>query len=346
MVCRGKPRLPLTGHVSTEETVDEHVIHLHWVAKLLDWSSFFGSLPSDQPLVWTLHDMNPLSGGCHFSGGCQRFRTGCGHCPQLRVRAAADISAINFAIKQRALRGTNLHVVAPSGWLLELAKTSPIFAEARSFTRIPYGIPSARFYPVNREAARSRLGIASDRFVIGFGAMDLANRRKGSRHLIAALAAVASLPNITCLVFGSGAIEPVGLSADSVIHVGPVRDEATLRWVYGAADVFVLPSTEDNLPLTGLEAMACGTPVVGFAAGGIPDYVVPERTGLLAETGNAEQLGQRLLDAARRPEAMRRMGDRARRQMLADFEARLEAKRYSRLYRELVTPTHRRQRAA
>jgi len=337
---------PPVNPASESSPTDGRLVHLHWVSKLIDWTSFFGSLPDDQPIVWTLHDMNPITGGCHFSEGCQRFRSGCGNCPQLRLASPNDISAKNFEIKRRALAGKNLHVVAPSRWLIRLAKTSPILAEANSFTRIPYGIPVDRLYPIDRDSVRHELGIQPGQFVFCFGAMDLANRRKGSKQLIAALAEVGSLPNAVCLVFGSGRLDVPSVPAASLIHVGHLGDDATRRKVYSAADVFVLPSLEDNLPLTGLEAMACGTPVVGFDAGGISDYVLPEQTGLLAKTGDVKELGQRLLQAARHPETMRELGRRGRQRVLQEFASDVEANRYLQLYQSLTAAAIEHRRAA
>nr|WP_286178381.1 glycosyltransferase [Rhodopirellula sp. JC639] len=166
--------------------------------------------------------------------------------------------------------------------------------------------------------------------------MSLGNRRKGAAELIAALEHVGPNPNVRCLVFGSGTLSETSKRLPEMIHVGSVQDDRTRRLVYSAADAFVLPSTEDNLPLTGLEAMACGTPVIGFDAGGIPDYVIPGKTGLLANTGNAAQLANRLNTAIANPQAIQTMGDQARELILDQYQADTEAQRYIELYRSLV----------
>ena len=335
---RGKPSTlwPPIDHPAALGTDEEqHIIHLHWIAKFIDIPSFFGSLPEHQPVVWTLHDMNALTGGCHFSGGCQRFRIGCGNCPQARRSGQNDISFQSFETKRRALAGINLHVVAPSRWLLDLAQSSPLLSEARSFSRIPYGMPTDTLYPMDRLFAREALGIKQNAFIICFGAMNLESQRKGASELLASLKMLGADSNIRCLVFGAGSLRDQSENLPEMIEVGRVQDSRTRRLVYSAADVFVLPSTEDNLPLTGLEAMACGTPVIGFAAGGIPDYVIPGKTGMLAENGNSAELAQRLQDAASNPARMSEMGDQARKLIVQEFEFDLQAKRYVQLYESI-----------
>lgn len=345
----GKPSTtwpPVDHPAARQDSDQQHIIHLHWISKFIDFTSFFGSLADDQPVVWTLHDMNALTGGCHFSGGCERFRLGCGNCPQLKQPDHNDVSFRSFETKRRALQGVNLHVVAPSRWLLDLAQASPLLSGARSFTRIPYGMPTETLYPIDTRFAREALGIESDAFLFGFGAMNLDSRRKGAAELLQALRYVGSKSKVRCLVFGSGGLATDSADLPEMIHVGQVNDERTRRLVYSAADAFVLPSTEDNLPLTGLESMACGTPVIGFNAGGIPDYVIPGRTGMLAENGNAVQLGERMLSAAAAPERMKLMGVKARQLIVDQFEANRQARVYLDLYRSLPDVAERSDRRA
>lgn len=342
------------------------VIHLHWIAKFLDQPSFFGSLSPDQPVVWTLHDMNAMTGGCHFSDGCDRYTRGCGGCPQLpgpqvpsqvpsRVpsqvptqlpaqtmplpmheSAGDDLSRRYFLTKQRAIEGVNLHIAAPSRWLLECAKSSPLLASAKSFRHVPYGIPLGDYYPMDRRDARSRLGIDPDATLVCFGAMDVSARRKGGRHLAEALSHLAGLPGVQGLVFGGGELPTGDGPLPPMHHVGPVRSLLMQRTVYSAADVFVLPSLEDNLPLTGLEAMACGTAVVGFNTGGIPDYVRPGQTGLLARTADGQDLGTRLRELCVDPDRAMQMGRRARTVIESEYAAEHEAAAYQQIYEELV----------
>ncbi len=331
---RGAPRTmwPPTNH----RRQPDDIIHLHWVAKFIDYRSFFGSLSPQQPVVWTLHDMNPFTGGCHFADHCQQFRSGCGNCPQLPRPDSDDISRQFHQIKQAALTDVNLHVVAASRWLLQQAQSSPVFQHARSFRCIPYGLKLSQYQPVGRAKARAQLGLDPDGFLFSFGAADIENRRKGAAPLMEALQRVADLDHVQGLVLGGGKLPEVRAPLPPLKSMGFVKEVARRVLIYSACDVFVLPSTEDNMPLTGLEALASGTPVVGFDAGGIPDFVRPGKTGLLAPCGDAIGLGDQLRSLAQnRPEA-ERMGRMAREVVEAEYHDVREAKDYIDLYAALL----------
>lgn len=312
------------------------VIHLHWISKFIDWQQFFESIPRAMPIVWTLHDMNPLTGGCHFSGGCDHFASGCGNCFQLGYPKPNDISHRILGIKKQSIRGRNLHVVAPSVWLIEQARKSVTMANAISFHRIPYSIDLEQFRPVNQQMARRNLGIEHDDFVIVFGAMGIGNARKGARQLVEALSSLAGEKRVRLLTFGNGQL-PIGNAAmPAMTELGLLKDKVDLQMAYAAANLFVMPSLEDNLPLTGLEAMACGTPVVAFDSGGIPDYVRQNVTGRLAKSGSSEDLAKQLRWALEHVDQMTAMGIAARKMVESEYAAPTEAMAYQSLYRQIL----------
>jgi len=310
------------------------IVHLHWIAKLIDYHSFFQSLPAGTPVVWTLHDMNPLTGGCHFSGGCERFRHGCGNCPQLapRDRGPGDLSHQFFGQKQRALDHQNLHVAAPSRWLIEQAAASPMFRHAKSFHRIPYGLPD-RIHAgaIDRAEARRQLGLDPDAFVFCFGATDLGEQRKGARFLVEALRMLGDRVErpVQGLVFGGGHLPEAAVPIRSV---GYLSDAASLMRVHSASDVFVLPSTEDNLPFTAIEAMAGGAALLGFDATGIPDLVIDGQTGRLAKPADAVDLADKLCQMIADRSATAHQGRRAKAIAACQYTQRREAEAYRELY--------------
>lgn len=319
--------------------LDSDVVHLHWIAKSVDYKSFFQSMPNDQPLVWTLHDMNPFTGGCHYSGGCEAFVGGCHHCPQLGRAGARDLSARTFLTKQDSIRKKNLHVVTPSHWLTSEAKRSAILGSAQSVQTIHHGIDVALFQPMEKEQARTRLGInasnedGSRRAVIAFGAESLENRRKGFHLLLEALERL-SIPTVG-LAFGGGEIAAkAGLS--EICPQGFIRDAQQQAIVYSAADVFIMPSLEEAFGLTALEAMACGTPVVGFDAGGVPDMVRDGETGRLAQVGDVEDLAAKIEWLVQHAEDRKRMGVRAREVVLTDFHEEKQTAKYIDLYQRII----------
>ena len=333
---------PLTRWPPTNHTVAaDDVLHLHWVAKFIDTTSFFQSLPREQVVVWTLHDMNPFTGGCHFTSGCQQFTQGCGNCPQLPQPAADDLSRQGFAIKQAALANVNLHVVTASRWMSEQAKQSPIFANVKSFRRIPYGLPLDQYQPVDRLKARQALGLDPEAFVFAFGAADIENKRKGAQLLLDGLQQVADWPNVQGpkvqgLVLGGGELPETSTPLPPLQSLGFIKEVDKRVQVYSACDAFVLPSTQDNLPLTGLEVLASGTPIVGFNCSGVPDLVRPGETGLLAEANDATDLGNQLRYLADHPEEAQRMGNTARQIALQEYSDQREAEDYIELYAALL----------
>lgn len=312
------------------------ILHLHWVTRMIDYPSFFAAIPDDFPIVWTLHDMNPLTGGCHYASGCEAFTTECQHCPQLGRRGERDLANRFFHAKLAALRGKNLHIVAVSRWLEQQARQSRLLADVRSFRTIYGGLDVQAFRPQDKTAARLRLGLPADCTVIGFGADSIENHRKGFQEILTALTLLPQSPRVVGLVFGGGQIPAGNRRLPELKMLGFIDDPALQASVYSAADVFVIPSREEAFGLTGLEAMACGTPVVGFNTGGIPEYVRPGETGLLAEVGDAvdlaRQISRLIVDCAGRL----RMGENARAMVEREFRVETQAERYIDLYRSLL----------
>ncbi|MEM7455120.1 MAG: glycosyltransferase [Planctomycetota bacterium] len=316
------------------ETYAADVVHLHWISFLADFPSFFGSIPDSVPIVWTLHDMNPLTGGCHYSDGCTRFVSSCGSCPQIRNANPSDLSKVTFQVKQRALRNKNLHIVTPSQWLLELAEQSPVFPPETTFQLIRLGFDLDEFQPVNKAEARRKLGIESEACLIGFGAEDIRNKRKGFSHLLNSLPEVHTENPVECIVFGGGNI-PESAELPPMHHMGFVSDIEKQALIYSAADIVIIPSREDNSPQVGLEAMACGTPVVGFNAGGIPEYVRDGETGLLAATGDESDLANKISSLVDDPVLRKQLGSSARSMMESEFEIGAQTEKYLEVYRSV-----------
>jgi len=315
------------------------VLHLHWIGASFDYRTFFRSLPSDKQVVWTLHDMNPFTGGCHYSAGCEKFETSCGNCPQLGPAANSngeDISSQSFAAKLDSLPLANVNVVAPSKWLIDLARCSPLLGGAASFERIPYGIDLQTFCPRDSAEARGRLGLPQDAQIIAFGADDVDNRRKGFEPLCEMLRRMTKKSNLMCVYFGRGELPLDASSSLSSKSLGFIRDKNRLADVYSAANLLVLPSIEDNSPQTGIESLACGTPVVAFDAGGISDYVQPGRSGELAPVGDVQALADavaRLLEQQADGQCLRESSRALAKEL---FNPSAQADAYDQLYRRIL----------
>jgi glycosyltransferase involved in cell wall biosynthesis len=311
------------------------VINLHWVTGLIDWQSLFKSVAGRIPLVWTLHDMNPMTGGCHYSGGCQRFDSQCGRCPLLGSNSDHDPTRAIWKRKCQSLSllsPMQLQIVADSTWLAARAQESSLLKQFK-IRVIHYGIDTDVFRPRSRMAARASLGITDDALVVLFVAESVTNRRKGLGHLVGALRLMSEIPKLFLLSVGGDACE---VPIERSLHLGAISNERMLAIAYSAADVFVIPSLEEAFGQTALEAMACGIPVVGFNIGGIPDIVVPGETGYLAKGGDVEDLARQLRLALSNTTLLQEMGARCRRMVEQFHTLECQARQYCSVYEQAL----------
>lgn len=274
--------------VSNRQIQEADIINLHWVPGLLDHSKLSRLLAS-KPVVWTLHDMNPFTGGCHYTAGCRKFEQECGSCPQLASDSSTDLSRSNFLQKKEGYRGVNLHVVTPSHWLQQEARKSTLLADFPS-TVIPNGFPIGLFYPLPVAQVRKILGIPVERQVVLFGCERILNTRKGFKHVLKTFSILIEDGQARPLFCFFGHLPPDIHLPKDFMSLGTISDPKLLSAIYSMADVFLIPSLEDNLPNVVPESLLAGTPVVGFDVGGIPDMVLHKRTGYLAPLNDTQEL--------------------------------------------------------
>ena len=315
------------------------VIQLHWVSKFLSPADIRKLGTLGKPLAWRLSDLWPFTGGCHYATGCEGFLTNCADCPQL-IPALRTLPVAQLAAKRRAVTDAPLTVVSPSRWLAGLARESAVF-KGKRVEVIINGVDRQRFYPV--PGARRRLGLPQDAACVLFVATHT-ERRKGFQLLVQALEQLqqsfgrARLPDGRRLIFcclGLG-VERLSSLGVEMYPFGYVHDDAMLRLIYSAADVFVIPSTEENLPSSALEAMACALPVVGFQTGGVPDVIDQGRTGLLVPSGDVSALAGALREMLLYPQAAQAMGRAGHERVERELNVETQAARYLDLYRDLT----------
>lgn len=265
------------------------LLHLHWMSKWMHLPRFFQQVPKDLPIVWSLHDLNPVTGGCHLPGDCRRFSDDCSHCPMLRATLYdRQPGRRNHQAKEALFRHHRFHLVANSRWMLQAARESSLGLLAKSLHLIHLGVDTDAFQPRDRAYARQLLGIPEDRFIIAFGAGDLNDSNKNLRLLSEAVARSPLRDACHFLLFGGG-WPSFPLSA-SATRAGWIENERCLSLVYSAADILAMPSTFESFGLTALEATACGVPVVATMTGGLTDIVRNEVNGLVVPVGNAAAL--------------------------------------------------------
>ncbi|WP_454021045.1 glycosyltransferase [Azospirillum sp. Marseille-Q6669] len=312
------------------------ILNLHWMAEFLDVSLVLGALPPGLPVVWTLHDLNPLTGGCHYPGSCRRFTKGCGACPFLGNGDPADLSASAFLRKRAALadRAGPLHFVAPSRWMAAAVHASGITA-GLPVTVIPNAVDCDAFYPGEAGEARRALHVPGDAAVVLFVSSNLRDPRKGLDILTAALARMEDGGRPFVLLVGQGA-PPPEMAAAPHRAFGHVDDSALMRQIYAAADIVVLPTREDNLPNVVLEAFACARPVVATAVGGVPDMVESGENGWLVPSDAADALALVLREALADKGRGAELGLCGHRRVQALHTPQAQARRYLDLFLALL----------
>lgn len=315
------------------------VINLHWIAGFVDYQAYFSRVPQHTPVVWTLHDMNAFTGGCHYDDGCGRYTHKCGACPQLGSTDTADLSRQLWQRKRaifEEIKPNRLHIVTPSHWLAKEAERSSLFGRF-PISVIPNSLDTDVFSRRDRCMARAAFEVPRDARAILFAADSTGNRRKGFALLGQALADLGDLTDLYLISLGSG--NPAIGAQIPHLHLGHIGNDRLLSLVYSAADLFVIPSLQDNLPNTVLESLACGTPVVGFAVGGIPDMVRPGVTGLLAPSQDVSALRAAIADLLQDPAERAEMSVNCRCIAVQEYSQQMQAQRYVELYERMLAST-------
>jgi glycosyltransferase involved in cell wall biosynthesis len=312
------------------------ILHLHLISGFLDCRTLFEWFPRNMPVVWTLHDMNPFTGGCHFDAGCRKYRNECGTCPKLGSSEENDLSRQVWRRRRSAyskMPTTQLQLVAPCHWVAEEVQQSSLLGRF-PVTVIPYGVDVEAFAPRDRAFARNALGIPQDAKVLVFAALNISERRKGFALLVEALTGLRDDPNLFLLVVGGhAALQQIGIPCRPL---GYVSSERLLSIVFSAADLCVVPTLQETGPLIVIESLACGTPVVGFPAGDMPDMVRAGYTGLLVPSGDSAALREGIRAMLARPERLAEMRIKCRDVAVGDYSMEIMARRHVSLYERIL----------
>jgi glycosyltransferase involved in cell wall biosynthesis len=306
------------------------LVHLHWVGAGMLRVEELSRLRC--PIVWTLHDTWAFTGGCHYMRDCEGYKKQCGYCPQLNSQRKDDYSHSLMRRKDKAFRKLDITVVTPSRWLAETAKQSSLFGGKR-IEVIPNGLDTDVFRPVDHQVAREYLNLRRDEAVILFGAQWLTDPRKGGDLLQDALRQLHQ--PCTLLLFGQGMLSLENFSHIHVRRLGNLADDISLAMVYSAADVFVCPSREDNLPNTIAEALACGTPCAAFAINGVPDMIDHQKNGWLARPFDTADLAEGIRWLTKHPQH-NELRKAAREKAVSEYSLSVMSQRYKALYEDVL----------
>ena len=313
------------------------LINLHWVSagylKIETLAKF------KQPLVWTLHDMWSFTGGCHYNQSCDKFTVSCGACPLLGSAKESDLSHQIWQRKKKAWENLDLTIVTPSKWLGDNAKGSSLFSDRRVEV-IPYGLDTETYRPIDQATARELLKLPQDKQLILFLSLNAtSDQRKGFHLLQPALKHLSHSgwqDQLELMVVGASKPENLAELGFKAHYLGILKDDLTLALAYSAADVFVAPSLQDNLPNTVLEATSCGTPCVAFDIGGMPDMIEHQYNGYLAHPFVVEDLAQGMAWILKDRERLATLGHQARTKAKQEFALKIQATRYQILYQEVL----------
>jgi glycosyltransferase involved in cell wall biosynthesis len=320
---------------------ESDIIHLHWINQGFLSLRTLGQLASIKPLVWTMHDMWPFTGGCTYSGECANYKNSCGHCPFLRRRNSNDLSHLIWEKKETIYKSTRITLVGPSQWMAARAGESAL-GKLADIQSIPNAIDTDFFSPSDPEKARRTLGVDENALILLFGAQNIDDERKGFRYLAESLRIIregnpAIAGKILLLVFGE--TKNVNLFRDfpvKVKYLGIIRDQENLKLAYLASSLYVHCATIDNLPNTIVEALSCGTPVIASGSGGTEELITDGFNGFLVQKENAGALADCIIQFSGLINSWPGFRNNARTKAVNSFSMKMIARSWSALYGKIL----------
>lgn len=312
-----------TDITNTDDFKWADVIHLHWVNQGMLSVGQIGKIAhSGKRVVWTMHDLWPTEGVYHYKHSPDNTETSWG---------IALLNRNTMRRKLKAYGNAGVRFVTCSEWLKGQALDSRLL-DGNSITSIPNPIDTGVFYSDDKAAARRQLDIPEGCRLVLFVSQKLTDERKGARYFVEA---INSMKDVHVAVMGGSGEEIAGQLQCTTHVLGYVREHQRIANVYRAADVFVLPSLNDNLPNTIMEAMACGVPCVGFGIGGIPEMIDHKKNGYIAEPRNVQQLAEGIAYCLAE-ENRSRLSDECTKKVADTYSQKAVAEKFIDLYKRVT----------
>lgn len=332
-ISTGSTGFNITQHSLVKEA---DIIHLHWVNQgFLSVKEIGLLIKTGKPIIWTMHDMWPVTGICHYAGDCDNYFKDCGNCKFLKNNSSNDLSYQVFKKKKDLFSNAGIRYVACSQWLKQRGALSQL-KTGNFFTSIPNPIDTNLFTPGDQSQARRELNLPQNKKLILFGALIASDKRKGLEYLIQATHLLADLhENVELVYFGEVKEEITAGFGLKTHSLGYISDSSLIIKMYQSADCFVIPSLEENLPNMIMESMSCGVPCVGFDVGGIPEMITHQKNGYVAQYKSSEDLalGIRTILAKSNDVLFK---DTARKFVLENYSNSTVANRYIDLYKNVL----------
>lgn len=313
--------------------INPDIIHIHWACgQFISYSDYI--FLSRYNVVWTLHDSWGFTGGCHIPLDCLKYYSGCKKCEKIKKKYSTVIKYL-FNKKLFLYSKINFYIITPSFWLGKCAKNSLLLKD-KNISVIGNAINTEFFRNVDKSLARDILGLPQNRHIILFGAVNsLENKLKGFQYLLKAVELLNKNNNtkeINLAIFGNR--DRIKTSFKTY-YFGFLNDDISLKILYSAADVFVLPSMSENLPNVIMEAMSCGTPCVAFNVGGISDMIEHKKNGYLAEPFDINDLS-RGIEYILKNDSNNFLGIEARNKIINYYSEQEIAKKHIKLYKTIL----------
>ncbi|MCR4806850.1 MAG: glycosyltransferase [Lachnospiraceae bacterium] len=304
--------------VSCDERIKSaDVVVLHWINSFLSYKSVEKLLKSGKPLVWVMHDMWPFTGGWHYL-------------PDGDLNEGF-ISSRNLKAKKKMYASGNITMVGPSRWICDEAGKSPVLS-GKSIVNIPNPIDTDTYVRRDGDSLRDKYGLPKDKNIILFGAVNLDNKRKGFDLLLEAIKDLDPKKNMLCTV-GNASSASVLPGEFECRNFGFVKDEDMMIDIYSLSDVYVIPSRQENLSNSVLEAMSCSLPVAAFDIGGMPDMIRSGENGYLARPYDPKDLAKGIGECLEKKAGY---GEAARKYMTGEYSMSCIAGRYIELFESIV----------
>lgn len=312
------------------DLVHYHIIHSGFLSM-----QSLPAMTAEKPSLWTLHDPWAMTGHCIHPFSCQRWKTGCGQCPDLKTDFAIqrDTTALNFRLKRAAYRRSNFEILVASSWMENMVRQSPLM-DGVPVHKVPFGLDLDFFKPGDQAAAKARLGIEPHRLVLCF--RSVVNDFKGLQYVIEALDRLQTQVPICLLTLNDkGRIEKFK-DRFQVVELGWTNDDSVMQDVYSATDLFLMPSLADSFGLMAVEAMACGKPTICFEGTALPEVVFTPEAGLAVPSRDSAALAAAMERLIGDPQERLARGARSRQLAEQNYDIRLQAERMVDVYERVI----------
>ncbi len=317
------------------------VIHLHWICGILNAYEIKRLQLLGKPIVWTCHDSWPFTGGCHVRYGCTKYENQCGCCDMIQSKKENDLSYQILKKKKKFFKDNSITFIAPSSWMTESIKNSNLFHTNR-IVMIPNAIDTDKYRPLNELELKNNIGSNKwkQNINILFGAGDIRIPYKGMEYLKQLLKYVKETKpdiasKIVLHIVGQNNNDRELMDMFKCIYWGYINEPEKMAALYTLVDFMIYPSLDDNLPNMIMESMSCGTPVIAFRVGGIPDMIDHKKNGYLAEYKNISDMAEGI-EWIIMNNTYNRLGLEARKKVIDNYSEEIIARKHIELYKTLL----------